>query len=161
MITLIAAVAKNGCIGKDGRLPWRIPEDMTHFKMLTTGNVVVMGRKTWESVPEKFRPLPDRVNAVVTRQAGYAVPSGVKVFSSLDDVFASYAPRPTPYALFIIGGAEIYAQAIGRADALEITHVDQSVDGDAFFPKIDAAIWRETGRVDRDGFCFVRYERNI
>ncbi len=159
MITIIAAISKNNCIGKDGRLPWRIPEDMARFKALTTGHVVVMGRKTWESIPEKFRPLPDRVNVVVTRQTEYAVPQGVEIFSSLDDVFASYALRPTFYALFIIGGAEIYRQSIDRADVLEITQVDQNVDGDAFFPKIDPTMWKEVAREPHDGFSFVTYKR--
>ena len=84
-VTLVAAVAKNGCIGKDGHLPWHLPEDMKHFKELTTGKVVVMGRKTWESLPEKFRPLPDRKNVVVTRQEGYGVPAGVELTSNLED----------------------------------------------------------------------------
>lgn len=155
MVTLVAAVAKNGCIGKGGELPWRIPEDTKRFKDLTTGSIVVMGRKTWESIPEKFRPLPNRHNVVVTRQEGYALPDGVDRFNSLDaalDVFVTNT-------VMVIGGAEIYAQAIGRADTLQITHVNRDVEGDTFFPPIDPAVWKESWREDHDGFSFVTYTR--
>ena len=155
MLTLIAAVAKNGCIGKDGTLPWRIPEDMKHFRALTTGKIVVMGRKTWESIPSTFRPLPDRTNVVVTRQIGYAVPAGVETYPSVDEALTWHTDDET----FIIGGAEIYRQTIENADRLEITEVDQQVDGDAFFPAIDPAIWKETTREPHDGFAFVTYTK--
>ncbi len=155
MITLIAAVAQNGCIGKNGALPWRIPEHMKHFKELTIGHVVVMGRKTWESIPKKFRPLPNRTNIVVTRQTDYIVPDGVETYPSIDDACAAHATA----TIFIIGGSEIYKQTIDKADRLEITEVAQHVDGDVFFPTIDPKIWKETKREPHDGFTFVTYGR--
>jgi dihydrofolate reductase len=155
MITLIAGIAQNNCIGNNGALPWHIPEDLKHFKELTTNKTVVMGRKTWESLPEKFRPLPNRKNVVITRQTDYAAPEGVLTFSSTTDAFAQLATED----IFIIGGAELYKQTIDQADALEITHIDQTVEGDAFFPQINAETWREVSREDHDGYSFVRYEK--
>ncbi len=155
MITLIAGISKNNCIGNNGTLPWHLPEDLKHFKELTTNKTVVMGRKTWESLPEKFRPLPNRKNVVITRQIDYAVPDGVLTFSSTEDAFAQLATED----IFIIGGAELYKQTIDRADALEITHIDQTVDGDAFFPQINAEAWREVSRESHDRYSFVRYEK--
>ena len=155
MIALVAAVARNGCIGQGGALPWHIPEDMKRFRDLTTGHVVLMGRKTWESLPPRFRPLPHRTNVVVTRQPGYAVPAGVECYSTLDEALARHAADD----LFAIGGAEIYAQTIDRADALYLTHVDREVPGDAFFPALPAGDWRAVSRVDRGSFSFVDYVR--
>lgn len=156
-ITLIAAIAKNNCIGKNGSLPWRIPEDMAHFKDLTMGYPVIMGRKTWESIPEKFRPLPGRHNIVVTRQEAYPLPENVERASSLEEALLMHATED----LFVIGGAEIYRASMDRADRLEITHVHQDVDGDTFFPEIPEATWHEAAREDHDGFSFVTYERAI
>ncbi len=155
MITLIAGIAQNNCIGKNGTLPWHLPEDLKHFKELTTNKTVIMGRKTWESLPEKFRPLPNRKNVVITRQDDYTVPEGVLTFSSTTDAFAQLSTED----VFIIGGAELYKQTIDHADALEITHIDQTVEGDAFFPEIDLSVWKEVWRENHDGFSFVRYER--
>lgn len=155
MLTLIAAVAKNGCIGINGKLPWHIPEDFAHFKRYTTGKVVCMGRKTWESLPPKFRPLPNRMNVVVTRQEQYSVPSGVEVYATIDDALRQH----THDDVYIIGGAQLYAQTIDRADRLIITHVDWVVDGDAFFPEIKQQRWSVTTREDHGEFSFVAYER--
>lgn len=155
MISLIAAIAKNNCIGKDNQLLWNIPEDMKHFKDLTTGQVVLMGRKTWESIPEKFRPLPNRTNIIITRDESYQVPAGVEVYSSIDKAIANHKDE----SIFIIGGAQIYQQTIDMADKLCITHVNQDCDGDAFFPKINPNVWQETGREDHDGFSFVTYKK--
>jgi dihydrofolate reductase len=155
MITLVAAVARNGCIGKDGALPWRIPEDVQHYKDVTMGKVVVMGRKTWESIPAKYRPLPGRTNVVVTRQTAYPLPAGVECFDSLETALAAHAADD----VVINGGAEIYRAAIGRADRLDVTHVARDVDGDTFFPAIDPARWKVVRREDHDGFSFVLYER--
>lgn len=153
MVTLVAAVANNGCIGKGGELPWSIPEDMKRFKDLTTGSIVVMGRKTWESIPEKYQPLPNRHNVVVTRQADYKLPDGVDRFNSLDTALDAFVTNN----VMVIGGAEIYTQAMDRADTLQITEVHRDVDGDTFFPHIEAAHWKETWREDHDGFSFVTY----
>jgi dihydrofolate reductase len=154
MLSLIAAVAKNGCIGKDNRLPWHIPEDMKRFKEKTLGKVVIMGRKTWESLPEKFRPLPERVNVVISRNTAYAVPVGVELFASVDDALLSH----TKDDVVVIGGAELYRQTMPLAETLFITHVDQEVPGDVFFPPIDPSVWKESEREPHDGFSFVTYQ---
>jgi dihydrofolate reductase len=155
MVTIIAAVSQNNCIGKDGSLPWHLPEDMKHFKELTMGHPVIMGRKTWESIPEKFRPLPGRLNVVVTRQPDYALPEGVEHAASLDDALTVH----TAEDVFVIGGATVYADAMPKADRLEITRVEQTVDGDTFFPEIASTEWREIARQPHEGFAFVTYDR--
>lgn len=137
-IIIIAAVARNGAIGKDNRLLWNIPEDMAHFKRLTQGHAVLMGRRTWESLPERFRPLPGRRNIVVTRQADYAAP-GAEIAGSLE---AGIGLAATAEKLFIIGGADIYTQAMPLADRLEITEVGLEPEGDAWFPAIDVGHWQ-------------------
>ncbi len=154
-LSLIAAVSKNNCIGKNGKLPWHLPEDLLHFKKLTTGKIVLMGRKTWESLPEQFRPLPNRKNIVVTRQTDFKVPAGVEFFSEIKEVLEKYGNSE----IMVIGGAEIYLQTIDLADNLYITQVHQTVDGDAFFPNIDPAVWKEIERVDEFGLSFVTYKR--
>ncbi len=155
MIALIAAIAKNNCIGHHNTIPWQIPEDMQHFKKITNGKIVLMGRKTWESLPPKFRPLPNRKNIVITRQIPYKVPVGVEVYVSIDDALAAYQDND----IMVIGGAEIYRQTIDKADTLFITQVDMDVDGDAFFPDIDKNIWKETEREDHNEFSFVTYKK--
>lgn len=155
MVTIVAAVARNGCIGKGGTLPWRIPEDMKHYKEVTMGKVVVMGRKTWESIPERFRPLPGRTNVVVTRQARYPLPDGVERVGSLEEALTAHRAED----VIINGGAAIYRAAMARADTLDLTHVHRDVDGDTFFPTVDPAVWKESRREDHDGFSFVTYER--
>ncbi len=155
MVTIVAAVARNGCIGKDGGLPWRIPEDMKRYRDVTMGKVVVMGRKTWESIPEKYRPLPGRTNVVVTRQRAYPLPLGVERFAALDEALDAHAGDD----VVINGGGAIYAEAMERTDVLDLTHVHRDVAGDTFFPPIDPAVWKETWREDRDGFSFVTYRR--
>lgn len=160
MITLIAAVARNGVIGSANALPWHLPEDLKHFRQLTTGHAVVMGRKTWESLPAKFRPLPGRLNIVVTRNAGYVAP-GATVVTSLE---AAHKVGAGGTALFVIGGAELYAHALPLAQRLELTEIDAEFAGDAYFPAVDRSQWREVARetgVGADGlrYAFVRYER--
>ncbi|MCC6766991.1 MAG: dihydrofolate reductase [Deltaproteobacteria bacterium] len=155
MITIVAAVARNGCIGRDGGLPWRIAEDMKRYRAITMGKVVVMGRRTWESIPERFRPLPGRTNVVVTRQAGYPLPAGVERFGSLAEALAAHAGD----AVVVNGGGAVYAEAMERADVLDLTHVHREVAGDTFFPAIDPSVWKETAREDHEGFSFVTYRR--
>ncbi len=155
MIALIAAISENNCIGKNGTLPWHIPEDMKRFRELTTGHTVLMGRKTWESIPEKFRPLPNRKNIVVTRNTDYPVPAGVILYHSFDEVL-----KHEKGDIMVIGGAEIYIQSIERADTLYITHIRTFIeDGTAFFPTIDLNIWKETEREDHEHFSFVTYKQ--
>lgn len=154
MIVLVVAAARNGVIGKDGAIPWRLPEDMKRFKALTLGHAVVMGRKTWDSLPPKNRPLPGRRNLVVTRDSGWQVEGAERV--RLDDALKG--------DVFVIGGAEIYRAALPRADRIELTEVQGDFDGDAHFT-FDRAQWRETAREDRvsaDGvaYSFVTLERS-
>jgi dihydrofolate reductase len=158
IVALIAAVAENGTIGRDGDLPWRLPADLRHFKRLTLGKPVIMGRKTWQSLG---RPLPGRRNIVVTRDAGFAA-DGAEIAASLDAALAM--TRDVEEAM-VIGGGEIYARAMARADRLYITHVHAAVEGDTHFPDIDGTEWRETAREEhaaKDGlpaYSFVSYER--
>jgi len=154
-VVVIAAVARNRVIGCDNRLLWNIPEDMAHFKKLTTGHTVLMGRKTWESLPARFRPLPGRRNIVVSRQADYAAP-GAELADSLENALKLASTSAT---VFVIGGEQIYAQAMGIADRLEITEVDLEPDGDAWFPEIAAVDWEKTGKTEGAGFAFVTYRR--
>ncbi len=156
MITLVAAVSKNNCIGKNNGLPWDIPEDMKRMREITKHTVLIMGRKTWESIPEKRRPLPNRTNVVITRNAAYPLPEGAYRFPSIEAALKVFSGKH----IVGFGGTRIFADMIQYADALEITHVDQEVEGcDAFFPVIDLAVWKEVWREDHDGFAFVRYEK--
>lgn len=156
MLALIAAISQNNCIGKRGALPWYLPEDLKHFKKLTTGTVVLMGRKTWESIPPERRPLSNRINVVVTRQTDFTVPAGVEVYHTINEALATHKNE----SIMVIGGAEIYSQTIGQADTLYITEVKQIIDGDAFFPTIDTLSWKETAREQHNGFSFVTYKKN-
>ena len=156
-VYLVAAVAANGVIGAKGGLPWHLPEDLRHFKSLTLGHPVIMGRKTWESIG---RALPGRENIVVTRAAGYEAP-GASVAASLDAALALCAGEPTA---FVIGGGELYAEALPVADGLVLTEIQRDYPGDARFPDYDRAAWRETQRKPQTGadglrFDFVLYER--
>ncbi len=156
-VYLVAAVAANGVIGAAGKLPWRIPEDLRHFKSLTLGHPVIMGRKTWASLG---RPLPGRENIVVTRTAGFEAP-GAHVATSLDAALALCAGEPVA---FVIGGGEIYAAALPLADGMVLTEIGRDFPGDAHFPEFDRSRWRETQRKPQTGsdglpFDFVLYER--
>ena len=139
MITLVLAMAENGVIGNQGAIPWRIADDMKRFKALTVGKTVVMGRKTWDSLPRK--PLPDRVNIVVTRQPDWSA-EGAVTASSLDDALAK---AQKPAEVMVIGGGEIYRAALARADLIELTEVHGAFDGDAHFA-FDRTAWREVAR---------------
>ncbi len=142
-IILIAAVAQNRVIGRDNQLLWHIPADMAHFKQLTAGHTVIMGRKTWESLPPRFRPLPGRQNIVITRQASYQA-EGAEVANSLEMALKQASTAKTA---FIIGGEQIYRQALPLANRLEITEVASSPEGDAWFPEIPLQDWQETDRI--------------
>lgn len=155
-ISLIAAIAENNCIGNNNALPWHIPEDLKRFKEITSGKTVLMGRKTWESIPEKFRPLPNRKNIVISTQQNFSVPEGVYLYHSLSEALHAHSED-----LFIIGGAHMYAQTIDLADTLYITHVHQTVPGDTFFPHIDPSIWKKIDTEHHDTFSFVTYKRTL
>ena len=138
-VSLIVAVARNGIIGRAGALPWRLPEDLAHFKRTTLGHPVVMGRKTWDSI---CRPLPGRRNLVVTRDAAWRA-VGAEAAPSVDAAIARCDPDET---VFVIGGAAIYRAALPLADTLVVTEIDRDFDGDTALPPIDAAAWIETAR---------------
>ena len=164
-LVLIAAVARNGVIGADNRLLWRLPTDLKRFRSMTLGKPLVMGRKTYESIG---RPLPGRETVVVTRDHGFVAP-GVHVAHSLEAALAIAVERAEAMGaneVALAGGAEIYAEAIGKADRLAIVEVDLAPRGDAFFPAIDPTVWRETRREkgprgpgDEADFTFVDYVR--
>jgi dihydrofolate reductase len=156
-VYLVAAVAANGVIGAGGKLPWQLPEDLKHFKALTLGHPVLMGRKTWESLG---RPLPGRENIVVTRTAGYDAP-GTHVAASLDAALAFCAGEAVA---FVIGGCELYAAALPQAHGLVLTEIHRDYEGDVRFPDFERGAWRETQRKPQSGagglrFDFVLYER--
>lgn len=137
MLSQIVALGRNRVIGAGNALPWRLPDDLAHFKRLTLGKPVLMGRKTWESLG---RPLPGRDNLVITRNPGYHA-AGARVFASLDTALAACSDAPE---IMLIGGAELYAQTLPICDRLYLTEIDAAPDGDAFFPALDPADWRET-----------------
>jgi dihydrofolate reductase len=139
-LILIAAVADNGVIGRDGTLPWRLPEDLKRFRRLTLGKTVLMGRRTFESLG---KPLDGRDNWVLTRDPAFS-PAGVRVFRDLNCALALEPPE-----LYVIGGAEIYRQTLPLAQRLELTQVHAEPAGDTHFPAFDRADWRETMREDR------------
>lgn len=159
-VSLVAAVARGGVIGRDGGIPWRIPEDMARFRELTVGHPVVMGRRTWDSLPERFRPLPGRRNVVVTRNPAWRA-DGVERAGSLDDALRLLDGATE---VFVIGGAAIYAEALPLADELLLTEIDADFEGDTVFPDLDRAAFDEVSReshVAADGttFSFVTLRR--
>lgn len=140
-ISIICAVAANGVIGIDNRLPWTLPADLQRFKALTMGHPIVMGRNTYESIG---KPLPGRTNIVVTRQPGLKI-CGALTAGSLEQALALAANAPE---VFVIGGANLYAQALPLADRIYLTEIHQDFDGDARMPAVDRTRWRETARED-------------
>jgi len=154
-ITLVAAIAKNGVIGRDGGLPWPPTGDLALFKRLTMGHVLVMGRRTYDSIG---RPLPGRTTVVVTRQPGWAtdgvitagdLESALELASKIDD------------EVFVVGGAEVYEAALPYADQMVLTHVDQEPRGDRMFPPVDWAEWLKIGLIEHDGFAVATYVRTV
>jgi dihydrofolate reductase len=138
-LALIAAVARNGVIGSDNALPWRLPDDQRRFRAMTSGHAVIMGRKTWASLG---KPLPNRENIVVTRQRGFAAAGAVVVGSLADALSAVTMPAP----VFCIGGSEIYSLALPLATTMHLTLIDREYPGDTRFPEFDRSAWRETAR---------------
>ena len=142
MLSLIAAVARNRAIGKDNQLLWHLPEDMRHFRETTRGKPVVMGRKTWESLPEKFRPLPGRQNIGVSRDPAYKA-HGADLAGSLEGALALAGGAEE---VFVIGGEQLYRAALPFADRLYLTEVELEPEADAFFPELNPAVWQEVER---------------
>ncbi|MDR1934806.1 MAG: dihydrofolate reductase [Candidatus Accumulibacter sp.] len=160
MLSLIAAVARNRVIGHDHRLPWHLPGDLRHFRETTRGQPVIMGRGTWESLPEKFRPLPGRLNVVVSRNRDYAAP-GAALAGSLAEAIEKGGDAGES---FVIGGAELYRQAMPLAGRLYLTEIAADFSGDAFFPEVRPGEWREVSRsltFEEAGlaYAFVVYQR--
>ena len=158
-LNLIYARARNGVIGLNNAMPWHLPEDLAHFKRVTLGCPVIMGRKTWDSLPERFRPLPDRDNIVITRDRHWQSP-GARVAHSLDEAVALCAEAPQTW---VMGGAQIYALALPLAQRVVVTEIDQDYTGDAYAPTLGLA-WRETSRqahTSNSGlrFAFVDFKR--
>ena len=152
-VTLIAAVAANGVIGRDGDIPWRLPGEQKLFKARTVGHVLVMGRRTYESIG---RPLPERTTIVVTRQPGWRA-EGVLTATSVPEALARAAE--VDEEIYVAGGQEIYRAALPVADRMVITRVEARPDGDTVFPPVDWAGWREVEREPHEGFEVVTYER--
>ncbi len=155
---LIYARAANGVIGANNTLPWHLPEDLAHFKRTTLGCPVIMGRKTWDSLPPKFRPLPGRLNVVVTRQEGWQA-EGAQSAASLEAALALCAQASDTW---VIGGAQIYAQALPLAHSVVVTEIDLHVAGDAFAPVLGDQ-WQEASRENHTSatglaFSFVQYQ---
>ena len=161
-VVLIAAVARNGVIGDGQGLLWHLPEDMKHFRATTQGAPVVMGRKTWDSLPERFRPLPGRRNIVVTRTPGWQA-AGAETAASPQAALALAADAPR---VFVIGGAALYEAALPLADVLLLTEIDRDFDGTTHFPPFDRQVFVETARQRQHAappndfdFAFVSYRK--
>lgn len=152
-LTLVAAVGANGVIGRGGELPWEPTGDLGHFKELTMGGVLVMGRRTYDSIG---RPLPGRQSVVVTRNRAWS-PADVHVAHDIDSalgIAADLGPE-----VFVVGGGQVYVETLPFADRLVITEVQQSPPGDTYFPDIDWTMWSQTSRTEHDGYAIATYER--
>ncbi len=161
-LTLVAAVARNGVIGRDNDMPWRLPEDLKHFRRVTLGAPVIMGRRTWDSLPAAFKPLPGRRNVVITRNPGWQA-EGAEAAASLQEALQRLAAEP---AAFVVGGAQLYAQALPLANELVLTEIDRDFEGDTRFPAYDRAAFTEVARETHRAappndfdFAFVTYRR--
>ncbi len=160
MIAIVVAHSANRVIGRDGDLPWRLPSDLRRFRELTSGHTVLMGRRTYESLPDAFRPLPDRRNLVLSGDPGYRA-EGAEVFASLQDALAACGGD-----CFVIGGEVTYRDALPLCERLYATEIEDEIEGDAFFPELDPAEWSlvEDGGplVENEvGFAFRTYERAV
>lgn len=164
IISLIAALSKNRAIGKSNDLPWHLPDDMKYFMQTTKGHHVIMGRKNYESIPEKFRPLPNRTNIVVSRQQNYEAPGCTLVHSIPEGIVLAKNNNETE--CFIIGGAEIYQMGFQFVNRMYLTEIKSVIEGDTFFPWFDMDDWKEISRIPHTtderhqyAFDFVIYER--
>lgn len=163
-IAMIAAVAENGVIGKDNDLAWSLPDDMKYFMNTTKGHYIVLGRKNYDSLPPKFRPLPNRTNVVITRQSDLQL-EGAHIVNTLEEAF-EFCKKNNQEKIFVIGGGQIYKLALPYADTLYITEVHHSFDGDTYFPEFDKSDWEEVSREPHGmderhlyPFNFVVYKR--
>ena len=161
MLSLIAAVARNRVIGNNNQLLWHLPEDMRYFRETTRGKPVIMGRKTWESLPDSFRPLPGRLNIVVSHNPAYEAP-GATLAGSLEEAVRKAGEN---VEVFVIGGAELYRQALPLAQRLYLTEIDQDFEGDVLFPEISPNEWKVVlHQVPQHHselkFSFIEYQHN-
>ncbi len=166
IISLIAALTTNRVIGKNNDLPWRLPDDMKYFIQTTKGHAVIMGRKNYDSLPDKFKPLPNRMNIVVTRQKDFKAP-GCKVVHSLDEAI-ELAKTTNEEEVFNIGGAELFTQGMAHANRLYLTEIQTELQGDTYFPVLNKSEWIEISRIhhhsdDRHAYAFdfVVYNRKL
>lgn len=162
MIHLVVAKSDNNVIGQDNQLIWHLPNDWKHFKEITTGHPIIMGRKTFESIG---RALPNRTNIIITRNKNYSI-ENTKVAHSLNE--AIEIAKKIDEDIFIIGGGKIYEQALDLVDILEVTEVHENFEGDTYFPEIDLNVWKEISRIkhhkdekNKFDYSFVRYERKL
>lgn len=160
-ISLVVGMANDNVIGINNTLPWHIPADLQHFKAVTLGKPIIMGRKTWESLP--FKPLPKRRNLVVSRQVDY-IASGTASTEGYQTLEAALAACANEAEVCVIGGAQIYAQAMPLATDLQVTLIDLDIEGDAFFPSIDPALWQVVSSEDHETeegihYAFIHYQR--
>ena len=163
-IAIVVAAAENNAIGKDNRLIWRLPDDMKFFKEKTVGHCIVTGRKNYESIPDKFRPLPDRTNIVVTRSKTYSAPGAIVVHSVEEAIAKAKAHGET--MLGVIGGGEIYREMLKYTDIIWLTRVHHEFNAHVFFPELDPTVWKITWREEHQAddrhayaFTFLKYER--
>ncbi len=155
-LTFVVAIAKNGVIGTHNTLPFYIPEDLRHFKKVTLGKTVLMGKKTYDSIFTRLgKPLPERINVVISHQ-NLQLPEGVLLFHSIEEALEALKDTEE---IMVIGGGQIYSQMIDQADKLILTEVHHDVEGDVLFPQYDKTKWKETAREDHEEFSFVEYER--
>lgn len=157
-LTLIAAVAQNGVIGNQNSIPWHVPADFKHFSQTTRDHAVIMGSKTFWSLPDAFRPLPKRTNIVLTRAGGSGPAYGATWVHTLEDAVAEAREIHGQDEIFIIGGAAIYAHAIDKADRLLISSIPMSPEGDTFFPEIGPE-WTIVEQKEMDGFVILDYRK--
>lgn len=152
------AIAHNGVIGSNNDLPWYLPEDLKHFKELTTGHTVVMGRKTFESIMKRLgKPLPNRTNVVITSQTNYQAPPGVLVYNDLDIALDDLKDQEK---VFLIGGYNIFKAGIEKAQTMFVTHINKDYEGDISFPEIDWNRWQKTAEESHPEFTFAQYEKS-
>ena len=152
MINIIVATSENNVIGRGNDIPWYIPKDLEHFKKLTTGNTVIMGRKTYESLPKEYRPLPNRFNIVITRDKSYQA-KGCLVVNSLEEALRK---SDNNREIFIIGGGQIYREGLKFAERIYLTKIHKNIEGDTYFPKLNK-FWKLVDEEEKSGFSFLTY----
>ncbi len=157
MISIIVAIAKNNVIGSRNDLPWYLPEDLKRFKQITTGHTIIMGRKTYESIIARLgKPLPNRINIVITSHPEDISAAGVAAFKSLGEALQAHHDDAQ---IFVIGGARMFAEALPIADTLYVTHIDKEYPGDVFFPEVDWQQWQKIDQQQFNGFSFAEYRK--